>query len=561
MSKTADSSNTSRGAKARRPNLLPTAVLLAGAVAAYGVIAFEALFNGQTSASEISYLVKSWWYASGLVAPYTATDATGGMPLYFLQLGFWQQVQGLGHIPARVASIGMGVVSGLLLFAICKRLTANTLAATAAVFIFLGTPATAFSFAMATPAATVSALHLAAIALIVFSLGKPRPWATALMGALCAVMYFYKQHMLLAVVVLVPLYIAAIGRQRALHAAILLAAAAAVTAAILLSFPDKLTDYALRLPLISPLLEQAGLLAPNFVLIDRGTADAITMGPAFDRFSPTGLLDTFLLPYSGTIIVGLALLGLTVGPLRVLWIAPLYFLWLALGHYLSTLGFCDRCMLNYTPYFSAVGALGAALALAMFAHRMRAHAIPAGPPILVGAAVAVALNTFAPVWAVSDDARRYPIPLLAQPYATTELVNIESMARWIAANMPQREPILVLHSLGKNKLASLPYAVFLSGHMIPVQSLDPAGTKRVLNTKLDGAARESVQAAIEEESQWTDETLARWLGRDYDFVLFQEDRTTDQRAVIAALGNQFDVAASTVFRGSNVFLYKRKPVQ
>jgi hypothetical protein len=97
--------------------------------------------------------------------------------------------------------------------------------------------------------------------------------------------------------------------------------------------------------------------------------------------------------------------------------------------------------------------------------------------------------------------------------------------------------------------------------MIPVQSLDPAGTKRVLNTKLDGAARESVQAAIEEESQWTDETLARWLGRDYDFVLFQEDRTTDQRAVIAALGNQFDVAASTVFRGSNVFLYKRKPVQ
>lgn len=560
MSETADSSDTSMGAKTRRPNLLPTAVLLLGAVAAYGLLTFQAVFNGHTSAAEITYLVKSWWYASGIVAPYTATDATGQMPFYYYQLGFWQHLEGLGHVPARLASVGIGIVNGLLLFVICKRLTANTLAAAAAVFVFLATPATAFYFATATPAATVSALHLGAIWLIVSGLGKPRPWATLLMGALCAVLYFYRQNMILAVVVLAPLYIAAIGRKRALHTALLLAAMAVVTAVVVLSFPEKLAAYAVRLPVLSPLVEKAGLLAPNFVLIDKGTTGAVTMGPAFARFSPATLLDTFLLPYSGTVLLALVLMVLTGGPLRVLWIAPLYFLWLAFGHAFGTLGTCGDCMLTYAPYFSAVGALAAALALAMFAIRARARAIPAGPPVLVGAFIAVALNAFAPQFALSEDTRGFPIPMMTQPYAATELADIETMARWISANAPP-EPILVLHSLGKHKLAALPYAAFLSGHMIPVQSLDPAAGKRMLKTNLSAAARESVQAAVEEESLWTDETLARWLGRDYDVVLFQEDRTVDQRAVIAALNNQFDMTASVVFRGSNVFLYKRKSVQ
>ena len=562
MSETANTSTgTPSGVKARRPNLLPTAVLLLGAVAAYGVLAGHTLFNGHTSAAEITYLVKSWWYASGVVAPYTATDATGQMPLFFYQLGFWQQLEGLGHIPARLPSIGFGIINGLLLFAICKRLTANTLVAAAAVFVFLATPATAFYFATATPAATVSALHLAAVWLIVTSLGKPRPWATILMGVLCAALYFYHQSMILAVVALAPLYIAAVGRKRLIHTALLLVSMAAVTAAVVFSFPEKLGDYALRLPVISPLLEQAGLLAPNFVLIDRGTTGAITMGPAFERFSPADLFDTFLLPYGGTIILALLLLALTGRALRVLWFAPLYFLWLAGAHYFGALGICGRCMQVYAPTFAGIGALAGALTLAMIAHRARAQGLPAGPPVLLGAVVAVGLNAFAPHFALNAAARDFPIPLLTQPYAATELAEIDLMGRWVATHAPAREPILVLHSLGKQKLAALPYTVFLAGHMIPVQSLNPAASKRVLNTKLSGPAQESVQAAIEEESLWTDETLARWLERDYDVVLFQEDKSSDQRAMIAAISKNFDVAASTVFRGQNVFLYKRKSVQ
>jgi len=544
-----------------RPNLLPTAVLLVGTALAYGAIAFHALLNGRTSAEEVAYLIKSWWYVTGAVAPYTATDATGQMPLYFYLLGFWQELERMGHIPARLLSVGLGVVNGALLFFICRRLTANTLASAAAVFMLLATPATIFFFAAATPTALVSALHLGAVWLIVANLGRQRPLATVVMGLLLAAIYFTRQNMLLGIIVLAPLYIAAIGRKRALHTAILLAAMALLTAALLFSFPEKLGHYALRLPVISPLLESAGLLAPNFTLIDQGTLGAMTMGPAFGRAAPVDILDNFLLPYSGTVLLALLLFVFARGGLRVLWIAPVYFLWLAASHYLASLGYCGNCILSYAPYFSAIGALAGALALAMIAHRARQNAVPAAPCILIGAVLTVALNTFAPGLAVRSEARDFPVPMMSQARVTPELREIENMARWVAANAAVGEPVLVLHSMGAQKLPSLPYTVFLAGRMIPPQSIDPAASRRVIDPRWAGPAREAVQAAVEEESLWTDATFTRWIERDYDVILFQEDASVDQRAQLAAIRALFNLAGSVLYRGAAVHLYKRKAVQ
>ena len=562
MTETADSATEApaRG-RTNRPNLLPTAVLLAGAILAYGAVAAMALFNGQVSAEEVSYLIRSWWYTGGGLAPYTATDATAQMPFYFYLLGPWQGLFGLGLLPARLLSLGIGLISGALVFAICRRLTANPLIAAAAVFIFFATPSTVVFFATATPAAAVSALHLAAIWWIVARLGRPRLWATVLMGLLCTALYFFRQNMLLSVVVLVPLYIAGIGRKRWLHTGVLLATLVLATAATLFSFPGKLGEYALRLPVISPWLDSLGLLAPNFTLIDKGTIGSVVMGPAFERLAPLDILDAVLLPHMGTVLLALMLLGLAGGALRVLWIAPLYFLWLIAGHYLGTLGACANCMVTYTPYFSAVGALAAALTLAMLAHRARRAEAPAAPIVLVGALLAAALNTFAPNLATQSAYRSFPVPLMTQGRSATEMAEIETMARWIAGNTAEREPILLLHSLGSQRVASLPYAVFLSGRTMPAQSLNPAASRRTVNPKLSGPAREAVQAAIEEESLWSEETFSRWVERDYDVILWQHDPTLDQKAQVAAITARFDLAGTTGYRGAMISLYKRKPVQ
>lgn len=542
--------------KAGRPDLLPRAVLLLGAAVTFGAVAVLTLLKAPISAGEIVYLVKSLWYVGHQVTPYTTTDATGDMPLYFYQLGYWQQVRGIGIIPARTLSIGFGVINGLLLFVICRRLTANTLAAAAAVFIFLGTPATAAFFATATPTATVSALHLAAVWLIIGNMGRQRPLASIAMGLLCAVLYFYRQDMALSIVVLVPLYIASIGNKRLVHTLILIAAAAVVTAALLFAFPDKLAHYAIRLPVISPLLERAGLLAPNFTLIDKGST-----GTTIAAFVPANIVDGFLLPYSGTLLLALGLFVLVGGPLRVLWIVPLYFFWLAAAHIFGLQEYCAGCIAASAPYFSGIGALAAALTLAMLAHRARQNLIPAGPCILIGATLAVALNTFAPMLALRAEDKAFPIPVLVDGGSVADSKDVETLARWINSNTPPREPLLVLHGLGSRALPSIAFAAVLAEHPIPAQSITPAASRRVINPRLQGAAREAVQAALEEESFWSDATFSRWIDRDYDFVLVQDDRAADHRARMAVVTAKFDLAASTSYRGAVLYLYKRKAGQ
>ncbi|TAL01871.1 MAG: hypothetical protein EPO08_09290 [Rhodospirillaceae bacterium] len=540
----------------RAARVLPAVVVLLLAAAAYGAIATNVFHNGGISFAEGLYMVKSWWYVTGAAAPYTATDATRTTPLYFYLLGWWQSLAGIGVVPARALSCGLGLVNGALLFAICRRLTGNVLAAAAAVMLLLATPTTAFYFAMAVPTATVSALHLAAIWLIVAGLGRPRVGATIVFGLICVALYFTRQNMILAVVMLAPLYVAAIGRGRWLHAALLLATMAIATAALLLVFPDRLAGYAMHLPVITPYLERWGVLPTDLALIDEGTTGPTTMALALDRLHLADFVNGFLLPFSGIVALALLLFFVAGRGLRVLWIAPLYFAALVAGHFVATAGNCTTCLPDYGSTYMAAGALAAALTLAVLASRVRHSKTPPALVIVGGALIATGMNVFAPALATRDEYLFFPAPLLAQSGTGSAPSEIDPFAQWLATSIPMGEPILLIHNLG-----GLPYAVFRAGHVFPVQNFNPAATHRVLRPRLSSTTREAVQAAVEAESLWTDDTLRRWLERDYDLVLFQDNKAVDQSAIVAVLTQRFDVAGTTTFHGANLILYKRKPAQ
>ncbi len=546
---------------ARFKRMLPAVILWLAAAAIYGGSTYYVLLHGRTWTDEIVFLIKSYWYVAGTVAPYTTADATWSMPLYFYQLGLWQELVGVGHTAGRTMSIALGGVSAVLLFAICRRLTANTSVAAAAVFIFVATPATTFYFATATPAATISALHLAAIWLIVISLGRPRPWLSILMGLLCTALFFYSQNMILAVAVLAPLYVIALGRHRLLHGAILAASIVGSTAALLFTFPDKLAQYALHLPGIAPLLDSVGWTPPNFTLIERGTIGPESLTLAVDQISWVSIIDGFLLPYAGTLLFALLLFRLAGKSLRILWIAPLYFFWLGASHIIGTAGHCDACILSYVPDFAAVGALAAALTLAMMAHWARQNGVPAAALVVGGAVIIAAGNAFAPGLAITDEHKLFPLARLSMDQTTTETRQIESLAQWVASQTTPEEPLLVIHSLESKMLPALPYAAFLAGHKMPVQSLNMSASYRVIKPDLSSAAREAVQAAIEEESLWTDATLQRWISRDYDLILFQDDRTANQIDQLIGITALFRHLGKTTFRGSNVHLFERRTAQ
>lgn len=550
-----DSDSAAHGLRRRTP----AALLGLLGVLVYGAVTVFTLFNGQTFAAEVSALVRSWWYASGALAPYSAADATREMPAYLYVLGGWQLLDGIGHLSGRLLSILLGLASGALLFAICRRLTDNTLAAAAAVFIFLATPATAFFFATATSAALAAALHLLAVLLILAGVGKPRTGVSVAMGLVCAALYFTRQDMLASVVVLAPLYIVAVGRDRVAQTVAMAAAIAAVCVALAAVFPAKFDTLALRLPAVGGLLGDAGLLGPDHILIARGTHAPEGLGAALSPARLAALFDGVLLPHAGTLLLAFALLAVAAGPLRALWAVPAYLLWLIATRYLGAAGACGICLPSATPTYIAVGALAAALTLAIAARRARDAGRAAGAVLVLGALAAVAINAAAPLLATQPAFRLFPRPMLAEPGTTPDLAEIRGLAGWISGQLPARTPVLVLHGLGGPDLPALPYAAVLAGHPVPPQSLDLAGTRRTINESLVGAARASVQTALERESLWSADTLRRWIARDFDAILLQDDGAPATAPLRAAIAAQFDRIGATRYRGRSIFLFTRKP--
>jgi hypothetical protein len=136
-----------------------------------------------------------------------------------------------------------------------------------------------------------------------------------------------------------------------------------------------------------------------------------------------------------------------------------------------------------------------------------------------------------------------------------------ALARWVASYANAPEAILPISSLGRTPLPGVPYAIFLAGHPMPAQSLDLAATHRILIPRLPAARREAVQAAVEDQSLWTDDTMRRWIDRDTDLILYQDDRSVDLRALRDTIAAHFDAAASTTYRGQTLILYKRKASQ
>ena len=94
-----------------------------------------------------------------------------------------------------------------------------------------------------------------------------------------------------------------------------------------------------------------------------------------------------------------------------------------------------------------------------------------------------------------------------------------------------------------------------------MQSIDLDGSKRTLRPRVTGAAREVVQAAVEGQSMWTEDTQRRWLARDYELILLAQTNDKDQVALATELNAKFDIVATHPFRGQTLTLFRRKALQ
>jgi hypothetical protein len=533
-------------ASPRRLAWLPAGLVLAAAALGYVAVASNTVVNGRLEFGEVSIVVKAWWYTTGVLAPFGPADPLPGLPLLPLALGAIQTVIGPALEPARLVMIGLGALTAVLLFLLCRKLTAHSLASAAAVLIYAATPATAYGFSIVSPVALAALLHVAALWLLVLSVGRPRLWLSLALGATLAALALTSGSMIVPGLALLALFTAAAGRGRWRHAGIAVAASAAVLAAASLLLPEAFLTVLLNQPALALIRDLLGFAAPSGLAAAPPSYAPLRIG--------ADALEGALLPYGGTVMLCLLLLALTARGPRALWVVPGYFLIALAAIVVFQPPGCEACVATAPSQVSAVGALGAAMTLAFLARMLRQKSAAATPAVIGGALAAVALNTFAPGLATRPMLHFFPAEMLKQARPAAEQEDVAALMRFIGQNVPPGpEPILLMH-----RLPALPYAVHMAGRRFPAVSLEPLAALHNPPAGAAGARREAALAAIERTGGWSAETLRRWIERDYELIVWQDGVLTLDPATAALLASAFDRVASTEFRGATLTLYKRK---
>ena len=238
---------------------LPVGFVLLAALAAYTAVASNAITNAALGFEEVGYLIKAWWYITGAVMPFSATDAAPTLPLFPFSLGALQTQIGLTAPAARIAMVLIGLLNAVLLYSLCRKLTANSLASAAAVLIFIGSPATAYSFTVVSPIALTSLLVISALWLLVFRVGRPKVWRSVAMGLILTAIMMLNIDMALPALFLLIVFMAAVGSGRWVHGAIAIAVIAMIIGVCVFALPDQFSVFLLHHPIIAPLLDLAGL--------------------------------------------------------------------------------------------------------------------------------------------------------------------------------------------------------------------------------------------------------------------------------------------------------------
>src|ERR1700736_714757 len=129
-------------------------------------LSITAVLRQGTWADEAGYIIKSWWYISGAVKPYTAEDATWYQPLIFYVLGAWQWIFGHDIVVSRLLSVLITAVNIALLAHLLHRLGCTVWPIAFAIVVFVLSEDGIFYFSSATPSTYVVCLQLIALHLL-----------------------------------------------------------------------------------------------------------------------------------------------------------------------------------------------------------------------------------------------------------------------------------------------------------------------------------------------------------------------------------------------------------
>lgn len=494
--------------------------VLAAILAGWIVLSVFAVMRQGTWADEAGYIIKSWWYISGAVKPYTAEDATWYQPLIFYALGAWQWIFGHDIVSSRALSLVITAVNIGLLAGLLRRLGCTVWPIAFAVAVYALTEDSIFYFNSATPFAYAVCLQMAALHLLL-GMRKSADFKAAIaLGVVLTAAYLLRVNLVSFIALSLGIAWVRAGRDRwrvyFCSAGIFLA-----TWSLLAVFWGRPFIYvSLWFPLVTDWLVQAGILPKLYPNISAFSHPATILQPATllhmlaYAFGWEILRDWIIAHHA--VPIAAALFATIVAALGRMqnrgWIAlfAVSYWGMLVFHHLGAQSYCPICIQGYLNYFDYLAALAGGLSLhGVMQTRLSGRLIRDAAVFAVVASVGLAAVQ---AWSLTG-VNKLP-SLRNRTGSLPQEVRIAGQAmRTLLA------PGTSTGFVGRD--SRIPLALASAGIRIPPVTLSLPSFYRKLDENLTPEQRAQTIEEIRQLSAWTDVIASEWIEDAGDWLVVQ----------------------------------------
>ena len=495
-------------------------VLLAVLVCWIVLSIIASLWQG-TWGDEMTYIIKSWWYVSGAVKPYTSEDATWYQPLIFYALGTWQWIFGPGVVSARTYSVVMTGVNIALLASLLQRLGCTVWPIAFATVVFALSEDSIFYFSSATPYAVFICLQLVALHLLL-QMNKNASFAVAIaFGAVLTMAYLLRINSVAFIALSLGIAWVRAGRDRwrvyLCSAAILLP----TWSLLALLWGRQFAYITLWLPGVTDWLTQAGVLPqlyPSALRVSHqmlGLPDHPTLRDMLAYAFGSDILGHYFFNHHAVPFAS-ALAATIVAALRPIpnrgWTALFAASYWALlvFHHLGLQSICGSCIQAYANYVNYLAALAGGLALHGFMLTSRSGLLARGIAVgMVAASVGLAAGQ---AWSLTG---LYQLPSIRNR-ASSLPEEVRAAGEVMRTLLP---PGSAAELVGRD--FRIPLALALADIRVPPITLVLTSYYRQMNANVTPADAAQATQEMRQLTIWTDEIAREWIQQSGDWMIVQ----------------------------------------
>lgn len=348
--------------------------VLLSILACWIALSITAALRQGTWGDEAGYIIKSWWYISGTVKPFSSEDATWYQPLLFYILGAWQWIFGHNIVTSRLLSVLITAVNIALLASLLHRLGCTVWPIALAILVFALTEDSIFYFTAAAPYAYAVCLQLAAFHLLL-AMKKSASFPVAVaFGVVLTACYLLRINLVLFIALGLGIAWVRAGRDRwrvyfcASGIFIVTWSSLALVWGhqfiYITTWLPGVTDWLVKVGGLPMLYPHAFDLTTQMKLVSQPSSVMDLLAYAFGwEMLRDWILGHHVLPIAAALLAT-SVMGVRVIPNRG-WIALFaasYWVMLVY-HHLGGQSFCPICIQAYANYFNYLAALAGGLAL------------------------------------------------------------------------------------------------------------------------------------------------------------------------------------------------------